>query len=193
MALDFALKSATPAAWCDVVLSDFDAFLVDHAACERKASAVGMSFVTRYPDRPALLGPMIQFAREELRHFHDVYRLIESRGLTLGSDSEDPYAQALLKDVRFSRDERLLDRLLVAAMIETRSHERLAMLAERLPDEALRRFYNRLSQAEAAHRTFFVDMALLFFSDNVVASRLEFWLEKEAAAIAVQPLAARVH
>ena len=193
MALDFALKSATPAAWCDVVLADFDTFLVDHAACERKASAVGMSFVTRYPDRPALLGPMIQFAREELRHFHDVYRVMEARGLTLGNDSEDPYAKALLKDVRFSRDERLLDRLLVAAMIETRSHERLAMLAERLTDETLRRFYERLSQAEAAHRTFFVDMALLFFSENVVKERLDFFLTKEAEAIAAQPIVARVH
>lgn len=193
MPLDFQLKTTTPTHWCDAVLSDFDTFLVDHAACERKAAAVGLSFVTRYPDRPALLGPMIQFAREELRHFHDVYRIMETRGLTLSSDNEDPYAQDLLKDVRFPREERFLDRLLVAAMIETRSHERLAMLAERLHDEALKRFYVRLSKAEAAHRTFFVTMALKFFPESVVAPRLDYWLEREAEAIAKRPISSRVH
>lgn len=191
--MDLTLRFFTPPSWCDAVLGDFDTFLVDHAACERKAAAVGMSFVTRYPDRPALLGPMIQFAREELRHFHDVYRILESRGLTLSTDDADPYAQSLLAHVRMTREERFLDRLLVAAMIETRSHERLAMLAERLEDETLRRFYLRLSRAEAAHRTFFVEMALKFFPERVVFPRLELWLDWEAEAIAARPLTARVH
>jgi tRNA-(ms[2]io[6]A)-hydroxylase len=191
--MEFSLLSTTPSVWCDAVLSDFDAFLIDHAACEQKAAAVGLSFVSRYPDRPALLGPMIQFAREELRHFHDVYRLIEARGLTLRTNAEDAYAQALLGNVRFSREERFLDRLLVAAMIEARSHERLALLADRLEDDGLRRFYGRLSRAESAHRTFFVGIALKFFPESVVAPRLRFWLEREAEAIAAQPLGPRVH
>ena len=63
------MHTPTDPAWVDTVVADFDAFLVDHAACERKASATGMAFVVRYPDRPQLLGPMIEFAREELEHF----------------------------------------------------------------------------------------------------------------------------
>lgn len=191
--MEFTLTTPTPAVWCDAVLADFDHFLVDHASCERKASSVGLSFVSSYPDRPALIGPMIQFAREELRHFHDVYRLLEARGLTLRSDEEDPYARSMLKHVRFSRDERLLDRLMVAAMIETRSHERLTMLASRLPDLALRRFYERLSNAERAHRTFFVDMALKLFPERVVRERLKFFRDREDEAIRAQPITARVH
>ena len=88
------LRIPTPPAWLEVVLADFDAFLLDHAACERKASATGMSFVVRYPDRRALLEPMIAFAREELEHFHQVYRLIEARGLVLRRDEKDPWSSA---------------------------------------------------------------------------------------------------
>ena len=65
------LRVDTPKEWVNTALSDFDHFLIDHASCERKASAVGMSFVVRYPDRSALLEPMIQFAREELEHAAD--------------------------------------------------------------------------------------------------------------------------
>ena len=75
------LKMATPAAWLDVVMNDLDAFIVDHAACERKASATGMAFVVRYPDRSALIEPLIAFAREELEHFHQVYQVMAERGL----------------------------------------------------------------------------------------------------------------
>ena len=75
------LRVDTPHTWVATALSDFDAFLVDHASCERKASAVGMSFVVRYPDRPEIIEPMIQFAREELEHFHAVVRIVQARGL----------------------------------------------------------------------------------------------------------------
>ena len=67
----FDLRFSTPKAWLDVVFSDFDAFLIDHAACERKASATGMSFVVRYPDKAPLIEPLIEFAREELRALSD--------------------------------------------------------------------------------------------------------------------------
>ena len=115
-----ALAVATPPAWVEVVLGDFDRFLLDHAACERKASATGMAFVVRYPDRRELLEPMIAFAREELEHFHQVYKLIEARGHTLLPDEKDPYVQPLLAAVRGGRDARLLDRLVVGGVVEAR-------------------------------------------------------------------------
>ncbi|MDE0882674.1 MAG: tRNA-(ms[2]io[6]A)-hydroxylase, partial [Myxococcota bacterium] len=71
----------TDAAWVKTVLADFDAFLLDHAACERKASAMAMTFVVRYPDRDAILDPMIRLAKEELSHFHQVFGICQQRGL----------------------------------------------------------------------------------------------------------------
>ena len=78
---------STSQAWVDAVLADFDSFLLDHAACERKASAMAMTFVLRYPDRDAILDPMIQLAREELTHFHRVFRICRDRGLRFSKDS----------------------------------------------------------------------------------------------------------
>ncbi len=76
-----ALRSPTPDAWVQAVLADLDTFLLDHAACERKASAMALRFVVRYPDRDAILEPMIQLAREELTHFYRVFKILQDRGL----------------------------------------------------------------------------------------------------------------
>src|SRR5258706_1950626 len=98
------LRYTTPPTWLDAVFADFDAFLLDHAACERKAAATGMSFVVRYPDRHALIEPMIEFSREELEHFQIVYRVIAKRGLTLTDDYKDAYVNGLRAKVRSSGD-----------------------------------------------------------------------------------------
>ena len=128
----FDLRLATSPDWLDAVFADFDAFLIDHAGCERKASATGMNFVVRYPDRKPLIEPMIEFAREELEHFLIVYRLLEARGLTLVDDYNDPYVNGLRALCRHSPSGLLLDRLLVAGVVEARGCERLFMVAEAL-------------------------------------------------------------
>src|SRR5262245_11424853 len=116
----FDLRFATPRVWLDVIFADFDAFLLDHAACERKAAATGMSFVVRYPDRRVLIEPMIEFAKEELEHFHQVYRVIDKRRLVLADDYKDPYVNGLRTQMRTGADALLLDRLLVAGVVEAR-------------------------------------------------------------------------
>ena len=116
----FDLRRQTPPEWLDAVFADFEAFLLDHAACERKASATGMSFVVRYPDRSALIEPMIEFAREELEHFHIMYKLVAERGLILCDDYKDPYVNALRAQCRSSGDALLLDRLVVSGIVEAR-------------------------------------------------------------------------
>lgn len=187
------LRHATSPDWAKVVLSDFDAFLLDHASCERKASAVGMSFVVRYPDRVAIIEPMIHFAREELEHFHQVYRLIARRGLTLAADTEDEYANALLRHVRDGRNERFLDRLLMSSVIEARGCERLHLVADALTDEPLGNFYHRLARAENSHKDLFAEMALLFFPEEVVRRRLDYFLNAEAEIVKKLPLRPAVH
>jgi len=187
------LKVSTPRYWLETALEDFDAFLIDHAACERKASAVGMSFVVRYPDRPGLTDLMIQFAREELEHFHQVYRLVEKRGLMLREDEPDDYVNLLMKPVRSGRDERFLDRLLVASVIEARGHERLALVASHLKDPELQKFYARLARAEGHHKDLFLEIALQFFPREIVMNRLEEFLWVEAQAITAVPFRSALH
>ena len=95
-----------------VILGDFDAFLQDHANCERKASALAMSLVVKYPDRTRILPALIDLALEELEHFRQVYELMARRNLTLTKDTNDPYVLELTKLMRHGRDERFVDRML---------------------------------------------------------------------------------
>jgi tRNA-(ms[2]io[6]A)-hydroxylase len=188
-----ALRSQTPARWLEVVLADFDAFLIDHAAAERKASATGMAFVVRYPDRPELLGPLIAFAREELEHFEQVYAIIEQRGLTLAADERDPYVTALAQHVRTGRDDRLLDRLLMAGVVEARGCERFGLVAAGLPEGELKSFYRDIERSEARHHGLFHRLARIYFDEGTVSDRLDHWLELEARIVTDLPLRAALH
>jgi len=187
------LRLATGKDWVECVLDQFDAFLVDHASCERKASAVGLSFVVRYPDRPELIDPMILFAREELEHFHQVFRLISKRGLRLLPDEQDPYVNQMMEHVRFGREERFLDRLLVSGVIEARGTERLALVADHVKDLELQAFYTRLARAEQQHSHLFYKLALKFFPQAVVDDRLNYWLDLEANTLSRSALRPAVH
>jgi tRNA 2-(methylsulfanyl)-N6-isopentenyladenosine37 hydroxylase len=181
------LAYPTPPDWAPVALRDFDAFLLDHASCERKASAVGLSFVVRYPDRARILEPMIQFAREELEHFHQVFKIVAQRGLQLAPDTEDEYVHHLMKLVRSGREERFLDRLLVSGLIEARGTERMERVVEHLEDPALKTFYQRLARAESRHKDFFVEMALHYFSPTSIEARLAELVKAEADIVRALP------
>jgi len=187
------LRIATKEAWLKTVLSDFDAFLLDHAACERKAAATGMSFVVRYPDRQPLLEPMIEFAREELEHFHRVYRAIAARGLRLLPDTKDEYVNRLRSKVRSGGDAMLLDRLLVAGIVEARGCERLRLVAGADLTAELRELYEDLGRAEARHHALFFRLARDLFDETQVRARADELLDFEATLVAALPLGARVH
>jgi tRNA-(ms[2]io[6]A)-hydroxylase len=188
------LRIPTTPEWLEVVLADFDAFLVDHAACERKASATGMSFVVRYPDRPELLDPMIEFAREELEHFHRVYRVLARRGLRLAADYKDEYVNALRSQVRRGGPEGLVDGLLVAGVVEARGCERLKLVADALSaDDPLKEMYLDLTRAEARHHALFFRLARQFAAETEVTKRASELLEFEAALVQRLPHRAAVH
>ncbi len=177
------LARPTDPAWVAAVMADFDAFLLDHAACERKASATGMNFVVRYPDRTKMLEPFIAFAREELEHFHQVYKLIEARGLTLPPDAPDPYVNGLRPWVRTGRDERLLDRLVMGGVVEARGCERFGLVAKALPAGELQDFYTELTRSEARHMGLFHRMARLYFDAAEVEARTRSLLELEGRVV----------
>lgn len=188
------LRIPTSPEWLAVVLADFDAFLIDHAACERKASATGMSFVVRYPDRPELLEPMIEFAREELEHFHRVFRVMAARGLRLGADYKDEYVNSLRARVRRGGTEGLVDALLVAGVVEARGCERLKLVADALPEsDPLKEMYLDLTRAEARHHALFFRLARTFADEAAVQARADQLLDFEAGLVQQLPLRAAVH
>ena len=177
------LRTDTPASWVSACLGDFDRFLVDHAACERKASATAMSFVVRYPDRTPLLVPMVELAREELEHFQRVVTLLIDRGIRMGPDEKDPYVVALLERVRHGRDERLLDRLLVGGLVEARGAERFELVGRALEPGDLKSFYVELATSEARHYVLFTDLARQLFDEDLVAARVDELLDIEAGIV----------
>ena len=187
------LLIASKPAWVDCVRSDFDAFLADHAANERKASSMALSMVTHYPDRQALTQAMIDLALEELNHFRQVYRISESRQGRLQADEKDPYVNLLRKHLRKPSDDYFLDRLLCAAVIEARGTERFDRLSTALEDKKLAAFYKTLARSEAQHHQLFIDLAQTYFEAEEVDERLKFWLEQEALIIAELPISARLH
>jgi tRNA 2-(methylsulfanyl)-N6-isopentenyladenosine37 hydroxylase len=190
----FDLRSATPGAWLDLVLEHFDEFLLDHTLCERKASAMGMSLVAKYPDRTLILDDLIAFAREELEHFHVMYRLTAERGLVLPNDSKDAYVNELIGLTRGQKDEALfLDRLLVPGIVEARGCERLRLVTDALPRGPLKEVYLEVTRAEARHHALFLRLARRYFDERTVDRRVDELLDGEAEIVARMPFRPAVH
>jgi len=189
------LRFKTPPEWLTAVFADFDSFLLDHAACERKAAATGMSFVVRYPDRSALIEPLIEFSREELEHFQIMYRIIHARGLRLSDDYKDTYVNSLRSQVRNGGEGMLLDKLLVAGIVEARGCERLFMVAEALAtqESPLATPYLELARAEARHHGLFFRLARAYFADEEIDPRASTLLDYEAELVKRLPHRAAVH
>lgn len=189
----FQLQTRTPPEWLDVVFADFDAFLIDHTLCERKASAMGMSLVAKYPDRPLILEPLIAFAREELEHFHIMFKVLAERGLSLPADTKDAYVNGLHKVMAGDAEALFLDRLIVSGVVEARGCERLQMVTDALPDNPLKQTYLDLTRAEARHHALFFRLAARYFSAERIKERARALFAAEAELIAKLPLRPAVH
>ncbi len=144
------LTLPTPEAWVQAAAGRLPELLLDHANCELRAASTALGFLYRYPERPALSQRMSRLAREELRHFEQVRALLDEFGVPFRRLSASRYAGALRDTVRPAEPERLLDLLLVGAVIEARSCERFARVAPHLPDR-IAAFYAGLLTAEARH------------------------------------------
>ncbi len=186
------LRSATDPRWAAVALADLDRTLGDHAHCEKKAAATAMKLVADANREPDLVRSLARLAQEEQQHFLAVLVELGRRGVFLPPDGGDPYAQELLAKVR-SGPARLLDRLLVCALIEGRSCERLGLLGEALPPGRLKDLYLKLAAAEAGHERLFVDLALRRGPEPEVRARLDALADEEARIVARLPLLPRIH
>jgi tRNA-(ms[2]io[6]A)-hydroxylase len=173
------LGAPTPEAWTAAAAAALDLLLVDHAHCEHKAAASALAMIRRYPEHEALVHRLSRLAREELRHFEQVQAVLAERGIGFRQLAPSGYARGLHAAVRGEEPGRLVDSLLVAALIEARSCERFALLAPRLP-EPLGRFYAGLLASEARHFEQYLALARGHADEHEVESRLRHLTAVEA-------------
>lgn len=178
------LDVPTPDAWLDEAVGRLPELLLDHANCELKAASTALGFLYRYPDRATLVQRMSKLAREELRHFEQVRTIMEEMGMSFERISASRYAGELRDASRQDEPYRLLDLLLVGALIEARSCERFATIAPRLP-EKLGRFYSGLLASEARHFEHYIGFARsqCGIADAEVDTRLAELKELEAKLV----------
>ncbi len=193
-----ALRIATTPGWAAVALADLPATMSDHAHAERKAALGALSLLAREAARTELVGQMAKLAREELRHLDQVLGHLRRRGWALAADRSDRYAGALhaLRRRGVHREADLCDRLLVAALIEARSWERLNLLGlalEGADDTDLGAFYTELARSEAGHYRLFVELAERECPRQDVAARLRELADAEAAIVRALPHEPRIH
>ncbi|MGK0501167.1 MAG: tRNA-(ms[2]io[6]A)-hydroxylase [Oceanicoccus sp.] len=187
------LAYTTSSDWTDTVLADFDTFLLDHAAAEKKASGMAVSMLSHYPDRTALVEAMADLAVEEMTHYREVVKLIHSRGQITAKDDKDPYVNQFRQAMRKGSDEYFLDRLLVGGIIEARGSERFGLIAEALVDGQLKTFYRSITRSEERHKDLMIDLAELYFPADIVAPRLAELIAIEAAIVEQLPIRAALH
>jgi tRNA 2-(methylsulfanyl)-N6-isopentenyladenosine37 hydroxylase len=187
------LTSDTDPAWVHTALRDPAALLADHAQCEKKAALTALSLTKAFRDHPQAVRDLIAFAREELEHYEAVTALLQARNWSLEAHPGDPYVQALREAAAPDCQQKLLDRLLIAALIEARSTERLKLLSEHHPDPEIAQFCGDLMATEAGHYVFFVRLASERFGPQVANSRLRALAIREASVVVGLPHVSRVH
>ena len=175
---------ATPDEWVNEACRRIPELLLDHANCELKAASTALGFLYRYPDRTVLSQRMSRLAREELRHFEQVRSIMQDMNVPFDRLTASRYAGGLRQTVRDDEPHKLLDLLLVGALIEARSCERFAKLAPHLP-ERLGKFYNGLLASEARHFEHYIALATTEcgVSDDEIESRLAELKTIEASLI----------
>ena len=185
------LPCKTPQRWIENALANQDLMLIDHAHCEKKAASTALSLMYRYVDNTDLLNRMSRLAREELRHFEQVLAIMKKRGVSYGHLSPARYAAGLRQEVRTEDPGRLVDVLIVGAIIEARSCERFAALAPHL-DATLSDFYTGLLKSEARHYRDYLTLAEQA-AGNPVEDRVATFLALEQQLIETPDTEFRFH
>lgn len=187
------LKTPTSQAWIEQAIANLDIILLDHAQCERKAAGTAIQIMSRYPSSDKLVRELTAIAQEELSHYEQVNQWLDKRGIPLQPVTPPPYGAGLKKLVRHHEPDRMLDFLLVSALIEARSHERLGLLAEYCPDPLLAKFYRSLMASEARHYGAYWLLATTYFDVDLVNERLAEPAEQESALLDTLHPEPRVH
>ena len=179
------LKMPTDPRWVNLASISLEEILTDHAYCEQKAASHCISLIQRYPQHRKLVEELSPIVTEEWGHFRMVFSEINKRKLTLGKQRKDEYVNHLIQHEKKggSPEDRLLDQLLLFALIEARSCERFRLLSEQLEDEYLREFYRKFMISEAGHYKLFLALAKEYIDGDKVNTRWKQWLEIEKSIL----------
>ncbi len=175
------LQCETPQGWIDAALENEIILLIDHANCEKKAAATAMNLMYRYVEQTELLQKMSQLAREELLHFEQVIKIMQSKKIKYSHLGASRYASSLREHIRTHEPAKLIDTLIIGAFVEARSCERFARLASIFNVE-LQRFYLSLLHSEARHFEDYLALAQLY-ADEDLSKRVAFFAKIEAELI----------
>lgn len=176
------LKLPTDPRWVNLAEKDLEEILTDHAYCEQKAATSCISLIQQYPEKEEMVRELAPIVTEEWGHFRLVLAELEKRSLKLGRQRKDEYVNALLAFQKKggSREDRLLEKLLVCALIEARSCERFRLLSLHINDDHLKEFYHKFMVSEAGHYRLFIDLAKLYAGEEKAKKRWQEYLEQEA-------------
>lgn len=167
------LQLETDPRWVEIVESNIEEILTDHAWCEQKAATNAITIITHNSQYPDLVTDLLELAKEELEHFQMVHEIIKARGYSLGRERKDSYVNELYKFMNKGGNhlQSMVDRLLFSAMIEARSCERFKLLSQNIKDPELSQFYYDLMVSEAGHYTLFIGYARKYGKDIDVDKR----------------------
>lgn len=187
------LQQPTSTAWVEQAIANLDTILLDHSHCERKAAGVALNLMFRYPSNAPLVRALTAIAQEELEHFELVNQWLEKRNIPLAPLASPPYGAGLKAQIRKKEPNRFLDSLLVSALIEARSHERLGLLGQHCPEPELAKFYRGLMASEARHYGAYWTLATQDFERDMVNQRLEELAIVESEILATLHPEPRIH
>lgn len=175
------LKLATDPYWVNIAEKSIDEILTDHAYCEQKAASTCISLIIQFPDKTDLVDELTPIVAEEWGHFRKVIKELKARGYSFGKKRIDDYVVELMKFQRKGGKEidRLMDKLLISAMIEARSCERFRLLSLHISDEDLKKFYHEFMISEAGHYRTFIDLAKMYCGEEPVKKRWQEMIEFE--------------
>ncbi len=176
------LLCKTPDAWLNLVPQNLPTLLIDHANCEKKAASTALNLMYRHVDQTEMILQLSKLAREELRHFEQVVAILKDRNITYAQISSSRYAGELRKKVRTFEPARLIDVLIVSAIVEARSCERFGRLVDVL-DSELWAFYESLLKSEARHFTVYLKLATKMSQGTSIDDRVELFLQEDERLI----------
>jgi len=179
------LNLPTDPRWVNIAEMQIDEILIDHAFCEQKAASSGISLIVSYPEYTELVETMTALVAEEWGHFKRVLEKMKARGVELGKKRKDEYVMAISSIIRKggNRDQQLVEKLLLNALIEARSCERFKLLWKNIKDPDLAEFYHELMISEAGHYHAFLDLAKKYTSEEYAMNRWSEFLVEEAKVI----------
>ena len=189
------LQFETTTSWADIAKDNLEQILTDHAFLEQKAASNAVSIIINYSEETELVKEMSNIAIEEMQHFKMVHLLMVKRGMVLGREQKNDYAVQLQKFFPKTKDrtDALIQRLLVAALIEARSCERFKVFSENMEDEEFKKFYKNLMISEANHYTTFLQFAREYQDRDIVDKKWHALLKYEAEMMKVRGTTAKIH